>query len=273
MWLSERTVWPYRYRRGASALIVSMPHAGTYVPWSVGGTLADCAAGRPDTDWHLPRLYDFLEALEATVIAANFSRYVVDMNRPPDGSNLYPERDTPRLCPVATFDGRPLYRSGAPDEAEIARRLEHVWRPYHRRLEREIARVKAVHGVVVLWDAHSIASRVPRLFDGPLPDFNLGTAGGTACDPALEAALAAALRRQPGRTCAVNGRFTGGYITRHYGRPMEGVHAVQLEMAEAVYMDEAPPYAFRANRAAGIRPVLREQLEIALDWAAHAPRP
>ena len=126
MFLSESTVWPYRYRRGASALIVSMPHAGTFIPRGIGRELGDCAAGRPDTDWHLPRLYDFLEDLDATVIVATYSRYVIDMNRPPDGSNLYPGRDTPRLCPVETFDGRPLYRSGAPDDAEIARRIERV---------------------------------------------------------------------------------------------------------------------------------------------------
>jgi N-formylglutamate deformylase len=273
MFLAERTVWAYRYRRGASPLIVSMPHAGTFVPWSVGRSLADCAAGRPDTDWHLPRLYDFLAALDATVIAANFSRYVIDMNRPPDGSNLYPGRDTPRLCPVDTFDGRPLYRSGTPDDGEIARRLEAAWRPYHRRLEREIARVKRSHGVAVVWDAHSIASEVPRLFDGRLPDFNLGTAKGASCDPALEAELAVAIRRHSEYTSALNGRFTGGYITRHYGRPSEGVHAVQLEMAEAIYMDEQAPYAFRAERAARVRPILREQLEVALHWARRSRRP
>lgn len=272
MFLAERTVWPYRYRRGASPLIVSMPHAGTFVPWSVGRSLADCAAQRPDTDWHLPRLYDFLAALEATVIAASFSRYVIDMNRPPDGSNLYPGRDTPRLCPVDTFDGRPLYRANAPGEGEVARRLDTAWRPYHRRLEGEIARVKAAHGVAIVWDAHSIASQVPRLFDGTLPDFNLGTAKGASCDPALEAELVAAIRRHP-YTSVVNGRFTGGYITRHYGRPREGVHAVQLEMAEATYMDERAPYAFRAERAARVRPVLREQLEVALDWARRSRRP
>jgi N-formylglutamate deformylase len=267
MLLTESTVWPYRYRRGASPLIVSMPHAGTFIPRSIGRELADCAAGRPDTDWHLPRLYDFLADLDATVIVANYSRYVIDMNRPPDGSNLYPGRDTPRLCPVETFDGRPLYRNAAPDDAQIARRIERVWRPYHGRLSTEIARVKQAHGVALLWDAHSIASHVPKLFEGRLPDLNLGTVQGKSCDPALEAELAAGLRRNPGFTSVVNGRFTGGYITRVFGRPADRVHAVQLEMAECTYMDEQPPYAFRADLAARIRPVLREQLEIALAWA------
>jgi N-formylglutamate deformylase len=270
MFLSESTVWPYRYRRGASPLIVSMPHAGTFIPRAVGRELGDCAAGRPDTDWHLPRLYDFLAALDATVIVANYSRYVIDMNRPPDGSNLYPGRDTPRLCPVETFDGRPLYRSAAPDDAEIARRLERVWRPYHRRIATEVARVKQAHGIAVLWDAHSIASEVPKLFEGRLPDLNLGTAQGTSCAPELQSELAAALRGCTAFSCVVNGRFTGGYITRHFGRPADRVHAVQLEMAESTYMEERAPYSFRPDLAARMRPVLREQLEIALAWARRA---
>jgi N-formylglutamate deformylase len=270
MFLSESTVWPYQYRRGASPLVVSMPHAGTFIPRSVGRDLGDCAAGRPDTDWHLPRLYDFLEELEATVIVASHSRYVIDMNRPPDGSNLYPGRDTPRLCPVETFDGRPLYRTAAPDDGEIARRIERVWRPYHRRLATEVARVKRAHGIAVLWDAHSIASEVPRLFEGRLPDLNLGTAQGKSCAPALQFELESALRKQKDFKSVVNGRFTGGYITRHFGKPADHVHAVQLEMAECTYMDESPPYGFRADLAARLRPVLREQLEIALRWARRA---
>ena len=266
MFLSERTVWPYRYRRGSSPLIVSMPHVGTFIPWSVGKNLGDCAARRPDTDWHLPRLYDFAEALDATVIVANYSRYVVDVNRPPDGANLYPGQDTPRLCPIDTFDRQPLYRGAEPDAAEIERRLERVWRPYHRRIEREIERVRGEHGRALLWDAHSITSEVPRLFPGRLADFNLGTADDTSCDPGLAQALIAALERHGGYTSVLNGRFKGGYITRRYGRPAEGVQAVQLEMAESVYMEEGCPYAFRPDLAARVRPILKEQLETALGW-------
>jgi len=267
MFLSERTVWPYRYRRGTSPLVVSMPHVGTFVPHSVGRQLADCAARRPDTDWHLPRLYDFLPELGATVIQATHSRYVVDLNRPPDGSNLYPGRDTPRLCPVDTFQSEPLYPAGEPDEAEIGRRVEGVWRPYHRRLATEIARVRAEHGVVLLWDAHSIVSVAPRLFEGRLADFNLGTADGASCDRGLADALAVALTRHSGYTSVLNGRFKGGYITRHYGSPAQGVHAVQMEMAEATYMQETSPYTFVAERAQGVRRILREQFAIALAWA------
>ena len=267
MFLSEGTVWPYRYRRGTSALVVSMPHVGTFIPHEVGSALSDCAARRPDTDWHLPRLYDFLEELGATVIAATHSRYVVDVNRPPDGENLYPGRDTPRLCPIDTFHSEPLYRGGVePGEGEIARRVEAVWKPYHRRIAREIDRVRAEHGEVILWDAHSIVSEAPRLFEGKLTDFNLGTADGASCDPALAESLRVALSRHGRYTSVLNGRFKGGYITRKYGNPDAGIQAIQLEMVEAVYMDEVSPYGFRADRAARVRPILRELLGITLDW-------
>ena len=267
MFLSEGTVWPYRYRRGSSALVVSMPHVGTFIPRSVGRHLTDCAARRPDTDWHLPRLYDFVDELGATVIEATHSRYVVDVNRPPDGANLYPGRDTPRLCPIDTFHQEPLYRAGEPSDAEVARRVDAVWRPYHRRLAREIARVRAEHGIAVLWDAHSIVSVAPRLFEGRLPDFNLGTAGGASCDPGLAESLAVALARHPRYSSVLNGRFKGGYITRQYGAPAHGVHAIQLEMVEEIYMDETSPYSFREERAREARAILRQQLEIVLQWA------
>ncbi len=265
MWLAERAVWPYRLRHGESALVVSMPHVGTFVPHCIGRGLADCAARRSDTDWHLPRLYDFLDALDATVIAANFSRYVVDVNRPPDGSNLYPGRDTPRLCPVDTFDSQPLYRKGEPSADEIARRVERYWKPYHARLAREIGRLRAAHGAVLVWDAHSIVSVAPRLFEGRLTDLNLGTGGGVSCDPGIASALLVAAKRHGWLSVVLDGRFKGGYVTRHYGRPLEGVHAVQLEMVEALYMREESPYTFDEARAARLRPVLRELVETAVN--------
>ena len=274
MFLSEGCVWPYRYRRGSSALVVSMPHVGTFVPHSVGRALNDCAVRRPDTDWHLPRLYDFVAEFGATVVTNNFSRYVIDVNRPPDGANLYPGRDTPRLCPTDTFDRQPLYREPEPDDAEIARRIESLWRPYHARLAREIARVRAEHGVAIVWDAHSIVSVLPRLFEGRLTDFNLGTADNASCDSGLAGSLLVALRRHSRYTAVLNGRFKGGHITRAFGDPARGVHAIQLEMVECLYMDETSPYTFREERARKIRPILREQLEIALAWAAaHASQP
>ncbi len=238
-----------------------------------GRALNDCAARRPDTDWHLPRLYDFLDDLDATVIAASYSRYVVDVNRPPDGANLYPGRDTPKLCPTDTFDRQPLYREPEPDDAEIAQRLESLWRPYHARLAREVERVRAEHGVAILWDAHSIVSVLPRLFEGRLPDFNLGTAGGTSWDPQLASSLLVGLQRRATFTSVLDGRFKGGYITRAFGNPAAGVHAVQLEMAECLYMDEVSPFTLREERAREIRPILREQLEIALDFAGQRRQP
>ena len=276
MILAERSVAPFRLRRGPGPLIVSMPHAGTFVPHSAGARFSDVAALRPDTDWHMPRVYDFADALGATTIVATHSRYVIDVNRPPGGENLYPGRDTPQLCPVDTFDCQPLYREGAQlSSEEISRRVERIWKPYHRALEREIARVREAHGFAILWDAHSIVSRAPRLFEGRLADFNLGTADDASCDPELSRALIDALKRHSDFTSVLNGRFKGGYITRHFGRPSESIHAVQLEMAQCLYMNEAPPYAFREELAARIRPILREQLGIAIDWAVNrhpAPR-
>ena len=272
MLFSENSVWPYRYRRGAGALIVSMPHVGTFIPHSVGAALSDCAARRPDTDWHLARLYDFLDEFDATVIAANYSRYVVDVNRPPDGENLYPGQDTPRLCPIDTFQREPLYRDGVePGAGEIARRLEAVWHPYHRRVKTEIARVRAEHGAAILWDAHSIVSEVPRLFAGTLPDFNLGTADGASCDRALARALVVALSRQQRFTFVLNGRFKGGYITRKYGDPGNAVQAIQLEMVESIYMQERSPFSFRPDLAARVRPILRELLRTCLDSVNRPP--
>ena len=264
MWLAEHCVWPYRYRHGESALIVSMPHAGTFIPRAIGRDLADCAVPRPDTDWHLPKLYDFLAALDATVIVATHSRYVIDVNRPPDGANLYPGRDTPRLCPVDTFAAEPLYRGEPPGDAEIARRLDAVWRPYHRRIEREIARVRSAHGAALLWDAHSITSVAPRLFEGRIADFNLGSADGKSCDHALCASLMRILARHGAYSSVLDGRFKGGYITRRYGDPARSVHAIQLEMAQALYMDESPPFAFREDRARDVRPILRGLLMAAV---------
>ncbi len=267
MLLTESTAAPYLYRRGGSALIVSMPHVGTFIPHSVGAVLADCALRRPDTDWHLPRLYDCLDDLGATVITATMSRYVVDVNRPPDGSNLYPGQDTPRLCPVDTFDRQRLYRGGGePPQEEIKRRVAAHWQPYHRRLAAEIERVRAEHGRAVLWDAHSIFSEVPRLFPGKLADLNLGTADGASCDPGLGQKLIAALGTHHGFSSVLNGRFKGGYITRRYGDPARNVHAVQLEMACSTYMEEHCPFPFRSDLATRVRPVLREQLKIARDW-------
>jgi N-formylglutamate deformylase len=271
--LTERSAPPYRFRQGRVPLVVSMPHAGTWIPPSLSRDMSDSALLRADTDWHLSRLYEFAVAMGASVIAATHSRYVVDLNRPPDDVNLYPGKDTTSLCPIDTFARQPVYLAGRTPKPEAIRaRVDRYWVPYHRRLAGEIERVRTEHGVAVLWDAHSIVSVAPRFFEGTLTDFNLGTGGGSSCDTTLAGHLHAALRAHGGFSAVLNGRFKGGHITRHYGRPAGNVHAVQMEMAQATYMDERSPFTYREDLASRVRPLLEEQLRIALGWAAAQAR-
>ena len=259
---------PFEFRQGTAPLLVSMPHVGLNIPGDVAAGMTGLALSLSDTDWHIDRLYDFLGELGASVIAATHSRYVVDLNRPPDGASLYPGQATTGLCPDRTFDGEPLYRDGAaPDEAEIARRVARYWRPYHAQIASELERIRDSHGFALLWDAHSIRSEVPRLFDGRLPDFNLGTADGAACDGGLAGRVMAVAEAAPGYGAVLNGRFKGGYITRHYGDPARGIHAIQLELSQRTYMEEAPPFSFDEPLAQGVRPVIRGMLDVMLDWA------
>ncbi len=263
---------PFRFTPGTAPLLVSMPHVGTHVPPEIAARLTEPARPLPDTDWHVDRLYDFLGELGASVIAATHSRYVIDLNRPPDGKPLYPGASETELCPTGTFDEAPIYRTGAaPDPGEIAERRETLWRPYHARLSETLDAIRGRHGVAVLWDAHSIRSRVPRFFEGRLPDLNLGTGGGVSAAPELIEHVARAAEAGGGRfSRVVDGRFKGGYITRHYGAPAAGVHALQLELSQATYMDEGPPYRFREDLAAEIRPVLRCLLEAVIDWTGQS---
>ncbi len=260
---------PFLFRGGRIPLLVSMPHVGTHIPDEIAADLTEEACTVPDTDWHVDRLYDFLDDLGASVISATHSRYVVDLNRAPDGADLYPGRDTTELCPTSGFFRQPLYREGRrPDAAEIARRVAVHWQPYHTALAAELERIKALHGAALLWDAHSIASEVPRFFDGRLPDLNLGTNGGASCDPALATRVMAVAEAAQGYSAVLDGRFRGGYITRHYGRPADGVHAIQLELSQRTYMDEGAPFTFRDELANQVRPVLQAMLEAALAWVA-----
>jgi N-formylglutamate deformylase len=257
----------FAFKAGSIPILVSMPHAGTDIPDDIAASLVPCALARADTDWHLPELYGFLAETGASTIAARWSRYVIDLNRPPEDSNLYPGMDTTGLCPVDTFGGERLYHAGqAPSEAEVERRLERYWRPYHRQLRAELDRLLALHGKVVLWDAHSIASVVPRFFEGRLADLNFGTAGGLSCDPALADAVIAGARAAGHFSIARDGRFKGGYITRRYGQPGANVHAIQLEMCQCLYMDESAPFAYRPDLARQVQPALRRMMGAALDW-------
>jgi N-formylglutamate deformylase len=257
----------FEFKAGSIPILVSMPHAGADIPDDIAARLAPCAKALADTDWHLPELYAFAADIGASTIAARWSRYVIDLNRPPEDTNLYPGMDTTGLCPVDTFGSEQLYLAGQqPSSAEVELRLERYWRPYHRQLRAELDRLRALHGRVVLWDAHSIASRVPRFFDGRLPDLNLGTASGGSCDPALLDAVVAKARASERYSVAVNGRFKGGYITRHYGRPAENVHAIQLEMCQCLYMDETAPFAYRPDLARQVQPALRDMVGAAADW-------
>jgi N-formylglutamate deformylase len=260
-------------RRGDAPLIVSFPHTGTIIPPENEGRLASPWLARKDADWWIHRLYDFAAELGATMIHTPMSRTAIDCNRDPSGASLYPGQATTELCPTTTFDGEPLYRDGrGPDDAEIVARRTRWFDPYHAAIAAEIARLRARHGAVVLYDAHSIRSHIPRLFDGALPHFNIGTNSGASCDPAITAAVAAACAASD-FSHVVNGRFKGGYTTRHYGRPEAGVHAIQMELACRGYMAEPDgetvpgewPPAYSEDAAAPMRGVLRQALQALID--------
>lgn len=244
--------------RGTRPLLISMPHSGTFVPPDLAPRLAVAALDLPDTDWHVPQLYEFADAIGASVIRATHSRYVVDLNRPPDGGPLYPGRRETGLCPTETFDGEPLYARGdAPTSAEIAHRLDRYWRPYHSQLRSMIDALTSIHGRCLLWDAHSIRSIVPGLFAGRLPDLNVGTADGRSCRAATAHRVLVRLSAQQRFSFVVDGRFKGGYITRHYGNPAAGVEAVQMEIAQGAYLSEARIPAFDAALATPLGDLLR----------------
>ena len=257
----------FKFKQGSIPLLVSMPHVGTDIPDDIAARLTPQALERPDTDWHLEQLYGFLQEAGASVLSARWSRYVIDLNRPPEDTNLYPGLSTTGLCPVDTFANTPLYTKGDnPGEQEVRARLLRYWQPYHQQLRGELDRLLALHGRVALWDAHSIASRVPRFFEGRLPDLNFGTAQGTSCAPGMAAAVVDVARAQDQFSVAVDGRFKGGHITRHYGQPALNIHAIQLEMCQCLYMDEHAPFEYRPARAALVQPLLRKLTGACADW-------
>lgn len=257
----------FTLQRGSAPLVISIPHCGTVIPPELQPLYTERALKVEDTDWHLDRLYAFAATLGASLIVPRCSRYVIDLNRPPTNAPMYAGRNNTELCPARHFTGDPIYRDAqAPDAAEVQRRVATFWRPYHDALRAEIDRVKGEHGHAVLFDAHSIKSELPWLFEGRLPDLNVGTASGASCAPALRDAIVALLDAQRAYSHVVDGRFKGGHITRHYGNPASGVHAVQLEMCWRAYMGENEPWAWSEERAAEVTPTLQALLTVLRDW-------
>ena len=253
----------FQLHRGTAPLLVSLPHDGSAIPPELAGRMHERARAAPDTDWHVARLYAFARELGASMLVPNYSRYVVDLNRPPDDVSLYPGQNTTGLCPIVQFSGEPVYLDVHPSPEEIQRRVDAYWRPYHAALAGELHRLRDAHGRVVLWEGHSIRGECPFLFEGRLPDFNLGTAGGTSCSPLLQDRLVAILAKSGGYDFVANGRFKGGYITRHYGEPANGIDAVQLEISQRIYMDE-DSFEYDEDKAAGAQRVIRRLLETTL---------
>jgi len=251
----------YTLHQGTAPLFISLPHNGTQVPDDIAARLTPEARRVPDTDWHVAELYDFARALGASIIVPVYSRYVVDLNRPEDDVSLYPGQNTTGLCPIVRFSGDPVYLEGrAPSEGEVRTRVDAYWRPYHAALRAELDRIRAAHGRAVLWEGHSIKGELPFLFEGRLPDLNLGTAGGASCSPVLQRRLEGVLAAQSSHDWVHNGRFRGGYITRHYADPANGIDAVQLEISQRIYMDE-DTFAYEEAKARGAQDVIRRLLE------------
>ena len=248
--------------KGDSPLILAMPHTGTYIPESVWEHLNEAGRTLRDTDWHIDKLYHGLMP-DATTVRALFHRYVIDANRAPTDESLYPGQNTTSLCPITDFDGNPIYLDGqAPDDSEIESRRNNFHAPYHEAISKEIERVHAQHGVAILYDFHSIRSLIPFLFEGKLPDFNIGTNNGTTCAKLMEKGVIDICSGAPGFSSVLNGRFKGGWTTRHYGHPDRNIHAVQMELAQSTHLaSEALPFDYSPEIAANIRPHLKNILE------------
>jgi N-formylglutamate deformylase len=245
-----------------------MPHVGTEIPDDIKAKLNTTGTQLDDTDWHIQALYDSSVTQGASIIQPRYSRYVIDLNRPPDGGNLYPGQNTTSICPTTTFDGVPLYRTGMePDDAEVSYRLLTYWTPYHVALQEELDRLKAQYGYALLWDAHSIRSVIPHLFEGELPIFNFGSANGASCEESVaEDLVLRAQKMAPTATAVLNGRFKGGYITRNYGVPANHVQAIQLELAQRSYMKEILPYSLDFELAAELRKVLASLIKTFISY-------
>jgi N-formylglutamate deformylase len=261
------SVESYVLSRGSSPLLISIPHVATAIPIDQQHRYTPRALGSEDTDWFLDRLYAFAADRGATMIVPAFSRYLIDLNRSSDNAPMYPGQNNTELCPTRHFTGDALYREDCePDDAEIHRRVTRYWQPYHDALRDELARIKSAHGYAVLFDAHSIKSEVPWLFSGQLPHMSVGTANGGSCALTLSDAVIRVFSAQSAFSHVLNGRFKGGHITRHFGCPDDGIHAIQLEMCWRAYMDETPPYAWNDALAAGVLPLLRAFVDTLIHW-------
>ena len=251
--------------RGSAPLLVSLPHDGSAIPEALAARMTPQARRAPDTDWHVSRLYDFARELGASMLVPHYSRYVIDLNRGEDDTSLYPGQNTTGLVPLVRFTGEPVYLPGhEPDVPEVAARIDTYWRPYHAALRGELERIRAQHGRAVLWEGHSIrGGGLPFLFEGRLPDLNLGTANGASCSPALQARIEGALGAQDAYDWVANGRFKGGHITRHYADPGNGIDAIQLELSQRTYMDE-DSFAYDEAKALRLQALLRRLITVAL---------
>jgi formiminoglutamase len=253
-------------RSGTSPLVLGLPHTGTDIPPNSLARLNENGHAMADTDWHIHKLYDGLLD-SVTAVRTPIHRYVIDVNRDPAGVSLYPGQNTTGLCPLTDFDGQSIYQDGQePDAAEIERRRATYHAPYHAALQSELDRIHALHGFAILYDCHSIRSHIPFLFDGTLPDFNIGTNLGATCDAQIEADVVKICATADGYTSVRNGRFKGGWTTRHYGRPAQGIHAIQMELAQSTYMAESPPWDYATDRANHLRITLKKILETLSDW-------
>lgn len=249
----------YKLHRGDTPLLISLPHAGSYIPEDIRARMGQLGKRQPDIDWHTDQLYDFAKEDGAGLLVATHSRYVVDLNRAPADEDLYPGQVKTGLVPTESFEGHALYnRDQAPDALEIQLRAEKYWLPYHTALTTELKRLREKFGYAILYDAHSIAAELPRLFEGRLPDLNLGTAKGKSCAPQIERGVIS-LMEESGFSHTVNDRFIGGYITRNYGRPAEHIHALQMELVRGNYLTEdSPPYLYDAEKAEKLQAPLRK---------------
>jgi formiminoglutamase len=246
---------PVEVIQGDGPIILGQPHSGTYVPDDIHAELNDLGRQLLDTDWHVPRLYDGLLD-NVTTVRANFSRYVIDPNRAPEDKSLYPGQNTTSLVPLTTFDGKAIWKN-EPTPRDIQARLQEYHCAYHDALEAEIARVKSKHGTAVVYDCHSIRSKIPFLFDEQLPDLNIGDNSGASCDSVLTAAAERICKKIESHSHVINGRFRGGWTTRHYGRPSTGIHAIQMELAQRAYLQsEVLPFKYDEDKASSLRRVL-----------------